>query len=33
MPSLEGKVAFVTAGATGIGLGCAQEIVERRRAA
>jgi NAD(P)-dependent dehydrogenase (short-subunit alcohol dehydrogenase family) len=27
MANLEGKVAFVTAGATGIGLGCAQEIV------
>ena len=26
MPSLDGKVAFVTAGATGIGFGCAQEI-------
>jgi NAD(P)-dependent dehydrogenase (short-subunit alcohol dehydrogenase family) len=27
MPSLEGKVAFVTAGATGIGLGCAEAIL------
>ena len=27
MPNLDGKVAFVTAGATGIGFGCAQEIV------
>ena len=26
MANLEGKVAFVTAGATGIGFGCAQEI-------
>jgi NAD(P)-dependent dehydrogenase (short-subunit alcohol dehydrogenase family) len=28
MANLEGKVAFVTAGATGIGFGCAQEIVD-----
>lgn len=28
MPDLSGKVAFVTAGATGIGLGCARAIVE-----
>ena len=28
MASLEGKVAFVTAGATGIGFGCAREIVD-----
>jgi NAD(P)-dependent dehydrogenase (short-subunit alcohol dehydrogenase family) len=27
MPDLSGKVAFVTAGATGIGFGCAQAIV------
>jgi NAD(P)-dependent dehydrogenase (short-subunit alcohol dehydrogenase family) len=27
MPDLAGKVAFVTAGATGIGFGCAREIV------
>jgi len=27
MPDLSGKVAFVTAGATGIGFGCAQTIV------
>ena len=27
MIDLEGKVAFVTAGATGIGFGCAQQIV------
>lgn len=27
MPDLAGKVAFVTAGATGIGFGCAQAIV------
>ncbi len=29
MSSFEGKVGFVTAGATGIGLGCAQAIVDR----
>lgn len=29
MSSLEGKVAFVTAGATGIGFGCAKLLVER----
>ena len=28
MPDLMGKVAFVTAGATGIGLGCARAIIE-----
>ena len=28
MPSLNGKVAFVTAGATGIGFACAQAIVD-----
>ncbi|MFI5316203.1 MAG: SDR family NAD(P)-dependent oxidoreductase [Myxococcota bacterium] len=28
MPELNGKVAFVTAGATGIGFACAQAIVE-----
>jgi len=28
MANLEGKVAFVTAGATGIGFGCAREIVD-----
>jgi NAD(P)-dependent dehydrogenase (short-subunit alcohol dehydrogenase family) len=28
MPDLSAKVAFVTAGATGIGLGCARAIVE-----
>lgn len=28
MTDLEGRVAFVTAGATGIGLGCARAIVE-----
>lgn len=28
MPDLSGKVAFVTAGATGIGFGCAQSIVD-----
>jgi NAD(P)-dependent dehydrogenase (short-subunit alcohol dehydrogenase family) len=28
MPDLNGKVAFVTAGATGIGFACAQAIVE-----
>jgi NAD(P)-dependent dehydrogenase (short-subunit alcohol dehydrogenase family) len=28
MPDLSGKVVFVTAGATGIGLGCARAIVE-----
>jgi len=27
MPDLSGRVAFVTAGATGIGFGCAQAIV------
>ena len=28
MPDLTGKISFVTAGATGIGLGCARAIVE-----
>src|SRR5258705_4027009 len=28
MPDLKGKVAFVTAGATGIGFACAQAIVD-----
>ena len=28
MPSFDGKVAFVTAGATGIGFGCAKQIAD-----
>lgn len=28
MPDLSGKVVFITAGATGIGLGCARAVVE-----